>query len=298
MATAVTKIGPAEIADSDIRVVDVHMDRIFSDEQFNCRGFIPPSDVVDLARDIEQNGLQNPILIQPWKGKPGKDWRIISGHRRHAAYLFNRSMGKGSEYIPSIVKEGLSETQALILNLGENTNRKQLNIVQEAKALERLRNAGLNQSEIAVAIKVPRPWVQIRTYVLDFPPDIQEEIANGTIVQAQIHQLHSLPPDEWYEAVRQIKDAKARAAGKRMKIKVKKKAKAEDYLKAEPRDAEQINVMLDHVMEHGEVGLHTRALAWAAGNITTMDFLRDFKQYVEIELGGHYHIPPHGIEGV
>ena len=284
--------------DCTITVLDILLDRIFSDEQFNCRGYIPPSDVVDLGRDIAENGLQNPIIVQPWSATRGKDWRIVSGHRRHAAYLFNQSQGKGPDTIPCIIKEGLSETQALILNLGENTNRKQLSIVQEARALERLRRAGLGQTEIAQALKVPRPWVQTRMYVLDFPEDIQDEISSGMIVQSQIHQIHALPPEQWYEAVRHIKDAKIRAGKKRLKVNVPKKAKAEDYIKAEPRDSEQINAMLDHVMEHGETGLHTRALAWAAGNVTTLDFLHDFQQYVEIELNGHYHIPPGGIDGI
>jgi ParB/RepB/Spo0J family partition protein len=269
------------------------MGTVLSDEGFNCRGHIPPSDVVDLARDITENGLQNPILVQPWAEVRGKDYRIVSGHRRFAAYLLNKA-----ETIPCIVKTGLTETQALILNLGENTNRKQLNIVQEAKALERLRNAGLGQTDIAGALKVPRPWVQTRMYVLDFPPDIQDEIAAGVIVQAQIHQIHSLPEAEWYDAVRHIKDARIKANGKKIRVKVPKKPKPEDIIKATPRDTDQIEAMLDHMMEQGEVGLHTRCLAWAAGNISTLELLQDFQQYADVELGKTYRIPVEGIAGV
>lgn len=278
---------------SDMEIEYLLMSEILSDEKFNCRGYIPPSDVVDLARDIADNGLQNPILVQPWTATKGKKFRIVSGHRRHAAYTINKS-----ETIPCIVKRGLTEAQALILNLGENTNRKQLNILQEAKALARLKNSGLGQSDIASALKVPRPWVQTRFYVLDFPEDIQTEIADGYIVQAQIHQIHALPQEEWYEAVRAIKDAKIRAGTKRLKVKVPKKAKAADMLKAEPRDTHSITAMLDHITDCGEPGLHTRALAWAAGNITTLDFLKDFQKYVKDELNEDYKIPSDGIDGL
>lgn len=281
------------IAVSDIEVLDIPMDVILSDEHFNCRGHIPPSDVVDLARDIAENGLQNPILVQPWAEVRGKEYRIVSGHRRHAAFVVNKAVT-----IPCIVKTGLTEAQALILNLGENTNRKQLNILQEAKALERLKNAGLGQTDIAQALKVNRPWVQTRFYVLDFPPDIQDEIAAGVIVQAQIHQIHALPPEEWYEAVRHIKDARIKANGKKVKIRVPKKPKPEDIIKATPRDPDQINAMLDHMMEQGEVGLHTRCLAWAAGNISTLELLQDFQSYCDVELNTKYRIPVEGIAGV
>src|ERR1019366_295766 len=139
-------------------------EEIFSDEEFNCRGFIAPSDVVDLARDIASEGLLSPIVVQPagdvteHKMPRGKFWRIIAGHRRYAAmFLINKT-----PMIPCIVRTGLNPVKALILNLGENNNRKSLNILQEARALERLKNQGLGQTEIAQALKVPRPWVQTR----------------------------------------------------------------------------------------------------------------------------------------
>ncbi len=282
-----------ELRDSEIDVKDILMLDIFSDEHFNCRGFIPESDVVDLARDIKENGLQNPILVQPWNRNPPFKWRIVSGHRRHAAYMHNHA-----EFIPCIIKTGLDETQALILNLGENLNRKQLNIIQEARALQRLKDAGMSQTDVALRLKVTRPWVQVRFYVLDLPPDIQEVVADGWLNQAQIHQLNAMTTDEQYAAVRHIKDQKLRAGTKRMKVKVPKKAKPENLLTVEERDIDQINVMLDHMMENGEVGLHTRVLAWAAGNISTIDLLKDFQQYVKIELGKSYAIPIEGLPGL
>lgn len=283
-----------DLYESAIKVHDLPMLEILADEEFNCRGHIPESDVIDLARDITANGLQNPILVQPWAKTYGKKWRIVSGHRRYEAFKHNKA-----ESIPSIIKEGLNETQALILNLGENLKRKQLNILQEAKALKRLKDAGLNQTDVARFLGMERPWVQVRFYVLDFPTDIQDEIAAGYINQAQIHQLNGMTTDEQYEAVRNIKDAKLKAGTKRIKVKLKKKPKPEDMFKAEERDMDAINAMLDHMMDCGEVGLHTRCLAWAAGNITTIQLLEDFKQYVEVELPGkHYEIPMEGLPGL
>jgi ParB/RepB/Spo0J family partition protein len=252
-----------------------------------------------LAREIADVGLLSPITVQPASdvkgGLPKKyHYRIVAGHRRFAAIsVVNQSLT-----IPVIVKLGLSETQSLLLNLGENTNRKQLNILQESRALERLRNQGLGQSDIATALKVNRPWVQTRFYVLDFPHDIQEAIGEGILTQSQIHQIHALPEEEWYEAVRHIKDQKIKAGTNRIKVQIPRKAKAEDLQKVEQKNIFQIQAMLEHMMEHGEPCLATRALAWAGGHISTGDLLMDFRRYVEDDLGKIYTIPPNGIDGV
>lgn len=295
MTTATTQTQPA---DSDIKVVEVRLDELFHDEAFNCRGFIPPSDVIPLADEIRELGLLQPITIQPWTGVKGKKYRIVCGHRREAAFRYNRERHDGPDTIPAIVRENLTEKAALILNLGENLNRKQLNFMQEARALQRLKDAGLSQTDTAVALKQPRPWVQVRFYALDLPADIQDEIVAGYVSQAQIHQLNSMTREEQYEAVRHIKDAKIKAGTKRLKVNVPKKPKREDLLKAEERDADQIGVMLELMMDKGEVGLHTRALAWACGNISTHDLLEDFRQYLEVELDVKWKIPEEGIAGL
>ena len=295
MATATSNGKPA---DSDIKVVEVPLAQIFHDEHFNCRGFIPPSDVIALADEIREVGLLQPITLQPWSKVKGKLYRIVCGHRREAAFQYNLKHKDGPATIPAIIREGLSETQALVLNLGENLNRKQLNFMQEARALQRLKDAGLTQTDTATTLKQTRPWVQVRFYALDLPPDIQDEVENGSINQAQIHQLNGMPREEQYAAVRHIKEAKIRAQGKRIKIKVPKKPRAEDLLKAEERDTEQIGVMLGLMMDKGEVGLHTRALAWACGNVTTHDLLEDFRQYLDVELDVKWTIPPEGIAGL
>ena len=68
-------------------VQEIELTRIYNDSKFNCRGAILPMDVVDLAKDIELNGLQFPIAVQPAVdvdgGLPdGYNFRIVAGHRR------------------------------------------------------------------------------------------------------------------------------------------------------------------------------------------------------------------------
>lgn len=283
----------ATILQSEVTVVDILMDKILSDEIFNCRGYIPPSDVLELARDIEKNGLQSPIVVQPFTEVDGKEYRIVSGHRRYTAYVVNKS-----ERIPAIIKDGLTEKQAFIMNLNENTQRKALNILQEARAVGRLRMMGMTQDEISRALQQSRPWAQVRLYVLDFPEDIQETIGEGWLTQSQIHQIHTLPEgDDQYKAVRQIKDAKLAEGTKRLNVSIKKPAKASNLIKSRPRKKEEVETLMDHIMTYLDPSFATRCLAWAAGNISTLEVLKDVEAQC-LEGGISYSMPLEGIPGL
>jgi transcriptional regulator with XRE-family HTH domain len=164
-----------------------------------------------------------------------------------------------------------------------------LNLLQEAHALEKLKLAGLTQEEVAKRLGVTRPWVQVRFYVLDFPEDIQQEIAAGFINQSQIHAINSMNRDEQYAAVKKIKEAKERAGTKRLKVDIKKK-KAAKPNEARERSKQEIEEMTEHLVDKFGASLVTRALAWASGNITLLDFYRDIKTWAE-ESGERYEIP-------
>jgi ParB family chromosome partitioning protein len=194
---------------NNYEVQEIDISSIYSDNDFNCRGPIPKIDVVDLAKDIERNSLMFPISVQPVKdatGVPeGYSYRVIAGHRRLAAFIvLNKTT------IPAMIRRGLNELQARILNLGENLKRQNLNLLQEAKALQKLRELGLTQEQIAMELGSSRSWVQVRVNLLSLPEAIQNEAAAGMLNQSQIKQIYSLKtPERQYEAVRKIKNSLA-----------------------------------------------------------------------------------------
>src|SRR4051812_9291295 len=81
------------------RIYDLPLTEIYADEDFNCRGIIDPTSVVELAHDIKQKekelgegkGLISPIIVQPWLKKAGKKWRIVAGYRRFKAHVLNQA---------------------------------------------------------------------------------------------------------------------------------------------------------------------------------------------------------------
>ena len=253
------------------------------DDEFNCRGHIIPLDVADLTKSIAENGLQSPPVVHEYNEqdrlRTGKNYRMVSGFRRYKAL-------RALEYniIPCIVKSWMPETKARISNLEENLKRKDLNILQEANAIKKLRDLGYTMQMVADQLGKSIGWVQIRFNVLDLPKDIQEECAKGTLNQNHIKELHSLPKDQMYEAVQIIVDKRIKGE---KGLKVKKPISAQS---CRARDKSEINKMNNLIMEHLEPSFATRCLAWAAGNISSFDLYVEIKGLVE-EEGRYFNIP-------
>lgn len=265
--------------ENQYQTIMIPLNEVFSDNDFNCRGPIAPIDVAELAQDIQLNGLQFPITVQPAEDveKPIPcPWRIIAGHRRYKAFEVLERDNEDFSQVPAMIRRGLSEIQARVLNLGENIKRKDLNILQEARAIEKLYEAGVPRDHVAKLLTKSSGWVQNRYALLALPEDIQEECANGMINQQQIKQLYSLRHDplKQYEAVRLIKEAKAR--GQTIKHVGKRKAQPTDTKKARHRN--ECFDMIEHVVSAIGYGPTTRALAWASGEITTDELFETLKE--------------------
>ncbi len=269
-----------EPPESAMKVYEIPMTEIYSDEDFNCRGAIAPIDVVDLARSIGDSGLQQAIVVQPFAHANCK-YRIVSGHRRYAAF---RILGKPT--IPATIVLGLSELQARKLNLEENLKRADLNMLQEAKAILHFKIAGLSEADVAKDLGMSRGWVQVRFIILSLPTEVQQEVAAGNLTQQQIRDLYTMPVEQQYEAVRRIKTAKMNNEGP---LKLKPKKRPNPLLK-KARHRDEIFRMQD--MIQGIVGNNfgTRTLAWASGEISELDLLRDLRDIAK-EKGIPYEIP-------
>lgn len=255
-----------------MQMVFVTVEDVFSDEEFNSRGPITAFDVQDLIEDIPKHGLLQPIVIQKYE-QGGYKYKIVAGHRRHKAWSI-----VSDEPIPAIlVDEGeeITEEKARILNMVENMKRKDINILQEAKAIEPLVKAGKTLREIGKELGVSSGWVQTRHNVLSLPPDVQQEVALGILTTAQINQLYSVRayPDTMRDLLKAMKSG--RRKGKTVKIQRQKSL--DSRVKRNSNDIINMIEFLGQV----EFGFHTRCLAWAAGTISTTELFGDFHEYCE-----------------
>lgn len=263
---------------TEMIVTSIPLDQIHYDDTFNCRGPITPLDVVDLAKDIDKRGLIQPVVIRPYSdteiSKTGKKYLLIAGYRR---YMAHRVLKK--ETIDAAVREDMEdELDARLFNLSENLQRKELNIYQEAKAIEKLHLLGLGEHEAAEKLTKSRGWVQIRFMVLKLPEEIQQEIAAGFFNQPQIRDLHShfikKGKNAAFSVAREFKDDKIKGRkGTRRKVETDKPNIKRHRSRSEIFDKQ------DKIREAYGNSIVTRVLAWCAGEITTEDFDAAVKEH-------------------
>ncbi len=268
--------------ESEIKVYEIPLADIFCDNDFNCRGPIAPVDVIDLARSISEQGLQSPIVVQPWLHAPFK-YRIVSGHRRYNAFRVNQT-----KTIPSIIKEGLTELGARQLNLEENLKRKDLNLLQESSALRPFMKAGWTEQDMASRFNQSRGWVQARVALLSLPEEIQQEAAAGFLSQEHVKQLKSIKSrDDQFEAVKKIKASKL--AGERKKIRAA--PKKQNPLAKRLRSREEIFTMMEMFMDVIGPDFYSRCMSWAAGEISDFELMRDFRDLARDKYGKDWSMP-------
>lgn len=270
------------------QVLNIPLKDIFADEDFNCRGTIAPIDVVNLAKDIEQNGLIQPVTVVQLSNdhESGKKYKLIAGYRRYTAHKIIKK-----DTINAIVNSDmLDEKKARLFNLSENLQRQDLNIVQEAKAIKCLVDLGMTIEYIAKELSKSFTWVQVRSMLLALPEKIQAEVAQGYVAQLQIRDLYTIYRDhgeeQVIEATKQLKEAKARGEnGVRIRAPNGKKKNSKRI-----RTRHEIIEMLFHIQDAVGNGLHTRGLAWAAGEINDKELFNDIKR-VATEQGKDYLLP-------
>lgn len=275
------------------QVIDIPIAEIFCDDDFNCRGSITRMDVLDLMKDIEANGLLQPIVVQPWinSSRPEVKYRIILGHRRFTACKY-----LGKETIAASIKSGLAEADAMRLNFMENLKRKDLDVIQEAKFLGRFRLLGLPLEKIAEIVGFSAPWVADRLSLLQLPKDIQDEVAAGlvTLAQAKILIKDSYSTKEMYELFKVLKEKKARGESvSTAKTSFSRDIKVQNPLLAKIRQLVELHSMQDMVTEALGPGIETRILGWASGHVSTYELLEDIE--TQSAMLGHDWVMPQEI---
>ena len=90
----------------------------------------------ELADDIQENGLLNPIIVRPM---PNGRYQVIAGHNRLNAFMLNKEV-----LIPAIVKE-MTDNEAKIALVNSNLHQRQeISPGEKAKAYK-LRHEALKQ---------------------------------------------------------------------------------------------------------------------------------------------------------
>lgn len=274
-------------------IMQIPLNEIHLDEAFNCRGPIKPTDVIDLAKSIEEQGLIQPIVVHPYTpdlvAKTGKKYRIIAGHRRFVAH---QVLARDS--IKAVINTTLDDMGARIANFVENIQRKNLNIVEEATSLAKFFDAGMTEMDVVTKTATSRGWVQVRKMILALPEEIYKDIISGVVTQTHIRDLYTIVknhPDgvsAVYEAVKDIKDAKLHGVTK--SINLKARSEKTDKNRKRQRSKEEIMALINHLLDYFGESITTVSLAWASGNVSDEELFTEFKK--EATRLGKDYIPP------
>ncbi|MDR3176112.1 MAG: ParB/RepB/Spo0J family partition protein [Desulfovibrio sp.] len=142
----------------------------------------------ELADSIRSQGLLQPLLVRPaGTAQPGK-YEIVSGERRWRACKM-----VGLEEVPVYVRV-LSEQDTLASALIENLQREDLNPLEEATALQILKDEfGLSQDELAGKIGKSRPYIANSLRLLTLPETVRSCLADGRLSPGHARALLSVP---------------------------------------------------------------------------------------------------------
>lgn len=248
------------------QILAIPLEQIVANEKANCRDKIDPLKVLSLWKTIEKDGLLQPVVVR----KVVNGYELICGFRRFKAHVVGCAKTINAKVIVC------NDSDARVFNLIENLEREQLNLLEEAKSVQKLMFAGWTQMQIALRFSVTRTWVIGRQNLLRLPEDIQQEAAAGYIKLGHVDALIKMDILEQYAAVREIKE-KALRGEKTAATALKPKTPSNTAPKA-TRKKDDILEMLTVVTQKLSFCVTTRALAWAAGEISTDDFMLDLKK--------------------
>lgn len=163
---------------------------------YQPRSDIAEDKLEELAQSIRTQGMIQPIVVRDL----GRNrYEIIAGERRWRA-----SQTIPLETVPCIVKKTSYESAAL-LALIENIQREDLNVVEEAAALERLqKDFNLTHQAISDAIGKSRSAVTNTLRLNQLHPDVRKQLGTGDLEMGHARALLSLPRKKQIEAGRLI----------------------------------------------------------------------------------------------
>ncbi len=152
---------------------------------FQPRRNFSQESIEELAQSIKSQGLLQPILVREKKEK--NKFEIIAGERRYLA-----SIKAGLTEIPAIVCN-LSDEECLVVSLVENLQREDLNCIEEARALEKIKSVmNITQEELAKRIGKSRPHVTNTMRLLKLDKEILSALEDGTITPGHGRALLSI----------------------------------------------------------------------------------------------------------
>ena len=176
-----------DIQNGDMEVESQEQSKIPVDEirpnPYQPRKVFDEDALKELSSSIKQHGVFTPILVK--KSIQGYD--LIAGERRLRA-----SKLAGLKDIPAIIVD-FDDQEMMEIALLENIQREDLNVIEEAKAYEKLiQRLNYTQEQLAHRVGESREHITNLLRLLKLPEDVQEYVVNKQLSMGHVRALLGL----------------------------------------------------------------------------------------------------------
>ena len=198
---------------TDIYKIDPR--NIVVEDGFNSREDF--GDIDTLAKQIEENGILNPISVVPFKDESGNEkYRLIDGERRYRAVMSLLDRGVTIDRIPALFQPNSADQKALLVQQIIRNEGKGFNEMELAIAYKKLLDEGMTKEEIAEKIAGGKhSKVNYCLGHLNRDERIQKLIADGKVSGVLVRQIYSAHgKDDKDGAVKELLELAERVEGK------------------------------------------------------------------------------------
>lgn len=164
--------------------------------RYQPRRDMSPDALEELAESIRAQGVMQPIVVRPIGDKR---YEIIAGERRwRAAQL------AGLAEIPAVIRE-VADDAAIAMALIENIQREDLNPMEEALALARLKDEfNLTHQQVADAVGKSRAMVTNLLRLISLEDEVRKLLEHGDLEMGHARALLSLTGASQVDAARMV----------------------------------------------------------------------------------------------
>lgn len=147
--------------------------------------------LADLATSIKNQGVVQPLIVRPQADSSPQLYEIVAGERRWRAAKL-----AGLTEVPVVIC-AYSDAEAMTVALVENLQRENLSPLEEAEALQTLRDThNLNQEELAAKLGKSRSAVANSLRLLQLPQACRDALADLRISAGHARALLSIGDEE------------------------------------------------------------------------------------------------------
>jgi ParB/RepB/Spo0J family partition protein len=156
-------------------------------DDVNVRKTDKYTDIETLASNIDEIGVQSPLLVKPVGGK----FKVISGQRRLLA-----SRRAGLKEVPCIIREDIKPVDAVIASFSENIYRLDMNDDDKADAAYYLLEKLHSVDEVAKKLGVTPTTVRKYLSYKNLPIEIKEYVRDGKMTSTVAREIFYKFQDE------------------------------------------------------------------------------------------------------